>query len=79
MIVECRRIDYDDSRCPGCGGINGLELWPTHAAGCNCSRRREARSYREVLSALSLRGSVSALELAYLLKGSVLRVAEGKP
>ena len=72
---NCRPLDYDRSRCEGCGGVNGLEAWPRHAAGCNCPARREARADRAQLSALSLRGSLTPDELLALERGDVLRVA----
>ncbi|MFO0610213.1 MAG: hypothetical protein U0324_44040 [Polyangiales bacterium] len=78
MSDNCRPLDYDATRCKGCGGINGLERWPAHAAGCNCLSRREARADREKLSALSLRGSLTPDELVALEGGDALRVAEGR-
>ncbi len=78
MSDDCRPLDYDATRCKGCGGIKGLEAWPAHAAGCNCPVRREARAARAKLSALSLRGSVTPDEMVALGRGDALRVAEGR-
>lgn len=68
VSAGCRIVDLS-RKCRKCGGLLDVELWPAHAAGCNCDSRKETRELRSQVNAMSLEGAVDPMTIQRLIAG----------